>query len=287
MKTNVFSLEGKKTKTIDLPQQFAEEHRPDLVRRAHLAIQSHMIQPYGAFLDAGKRQSAKLSRRRRKFKTAYGKGLARSPRKSLWRRGTQFGWVGAVSPNTTGGRRAHPPKAHKDMRQKINEKERKKALRSALAMSIDPKHVKERGHIFTELPSVVENKIEDLAKTKDVETVLHALGLTQELLRTSERKIRAGKGKLRGRKYRTKKGPLIVVSAAKGNLMRAGANIPGVDVATVSSLNMKLLAPGGVAGRLAIYSEKAIERLNNEQFFINKRRQQKQEAKTSVKSEKK
>ena len=111
------------------------------------------------------------------------------------------------------------------MRQKINEKERKKALRSALAMSIDPKHVKERGHIFTELPSVVENKIEDLAKTKDVETVLHALGLTQELLRTSERKIRAGKGKLRGRKYRTKKGPLIVVSAAKGNLMRAGANI--------------------------------------------------------------
>ena len=71
MKTNVFSLEGKKTKTIDLPQQFAEEHRPDLVRRAHLAIQSHMIQPYGAFLEAGKRQSAKLSRRRRKFKTAY------------------------------------------------------------------------------------------------------------------------------------------------------------------------------------------------------------------------
>lgn len=268
VQTAVFSLEGKKVKTMSLPEQFAEEARPDLIRRAYLAFQSSNVQPSGAFLGAGKRQSAKLSRRRRDFKTAYGKGMARSPRKTLWRRGTQFGWVGAVSPNTPGGRRAHPPKAEKVVAHKLNIKERRKAIRSAITLSIDLQKMKERGHLVIEMPSVVESKIEELSKTRDVEKVMIALGLEKELRRVAERKIRAGKGKRRGRKYRTKKGPLIVVANAC-KLEQTGANIPGVEVCVVNKLNVNLLAPGGVPGRLTVYSEKAIERLKNEGLFTN------------------
>ena len=267
VKATIFSIDGKKGKSIDLPKQFSEEHRPDLIKRAHLALQTKLTQPYGAFPEAGKRPSADLPRRRRKYRTSYGHGISRVPRKAAWKRGTQFGWSGAVAPGTVSGRRAHPPKAEKNIIKSLNIKERRKAMRAALTLSVNADAIKARGHSFTDLPSIIENKFESLARTKDVEKAMKALGLAKELTRVEGRKIRAGKGKMRGRKYKTKKGPLFVVGE-KCKLLQSGINIAGVEVCIVNKLNVNLLAPGGVPGRLTLYSEKAIEKIKSGGLFM-------------------
>jgi len=84
--------------------------------------------------------------------------------------------------------------------------------------------------------------------------------LKEELERIKEKKVRAGKGKRRGRKYKRKVGPLIVISEDKG-IVKAAKNLPGVDVCFVENLNVELLAPGGQPGRLTIWSNSAIEKL--------------------------
>ncbi|MFH0936313.1 MAG: 50S ribosomal protein L4 [Candidatus Woesearchaeota archaeon] len=268
MKANLYDISGNKIKSIELPNQFNEEFRPDLIKRAVLAIQSHKRQPYGALSKAGQRSSALVSRRRRDYRTAYGHGISRTPRKVVWRRGRQFGWVGAFAPNTVGGRRAHPPKSQKDFSQKINIKERRKAIRSALAATCIKEIVEKRGHSFKDVPIIIDSKIENISKTKDIENILIKLGLEKELQRTQFRKIRAGKGKARNRKYKTKKGPLIVVSQ-QCQLLKSAQNIPGIDIIPVNELNAELLAPGTMPGRLTIYTDKAIEKLEKENLFIN------------------
>jgi len=57
--------------------------------------------------------------------------------------------------------------------------------------------------------------------------------------------LRAGKGKMRNRRYQTKKGPLVIYSNENSKLVKAFRNIPGVEVANVNRLNLKTLAPGG------------------------------------------
>ena len=268
MKATVYSMKGEKLKQIDLPIQFEEEYKPNIIKRAFLAIRSHLRQPYGANPKAGQRASAVLSRRRRDYKTSYGHGLSRVPRKTIWRRGRQFGWVGAFAPGTVGGRRAHPPKSKKRWELKINKKERKKAIRSAIAATANPNLVKERNHIFSlNLPLIVESGFEKLNKTKEVKKVLEDLGLKNELNRTEKKKIRSGKGKMRNRKYRKKVGPLIVVSY-DCPLIKAAPNIQGVDIYPVNSLNALLLAPGSKPGRLTIYTESAIETLRIKNLFL-------------------
>jgi len=270
MKADVLSLDGKKVKEVDLPKQFDEGYRSDLIKRAFLALMSHKRQPYGAFKEAGKRYSSKLSKRRRKYRGSYGKGISRIPRKILTRRGTQFYWVGATVPGTVGGRRAHPPKAERKFEQKINIKERRKAIRSALSASVLKEVVEKRGHRFGNLPVVFEDKFEDVGKTKDVKKVLEGAGLKDELKRVNVSKVRAGIGKLRGRKYKRKKGPLIIVSK-DCKLLKSSGNIPGVDVVDVKNLNIELLAPGSDAGRLCVWSDKALEVLGKEGLFLNRR----------------
>lgn len=268
MKASLFAIDGKKMKTVDLPMQFEEDVRPDLIMRSFLASQSAGRQTYGAYIRAGQRSSSKLSRRRRDYKTAYGLGISRVPRKILWHRGTQFGWVGAQSPATVGGRRAHPPKAYSILTKKINKQEKRKALRSALAATAVLELVKKRGHHLSELPLVIDNSIENLAKTKQVEAMLKQLGLGNELLRTRQLKVRPGRGKMRGRKYKHKTGPLLVVST-NAPIIKAAHNIPGVQVTTVNALNIHLLAPGGIPGRLTLFSEKALELMSQEKLFTN------------------
>lgn len=268
MKLNILDISKNKIGEIELPPQFEEEFRPDLVQRAVLAIQSHKRQTYGASPEAGKRASAKLSRRRRDYRGSYGYGISRVPRKILSRRGMRMNWVGAFAPGTVGGRRAHPPKIGKIWRKKINEKERLKAIRSAITATILKEVVAARGHIVpNNYPFILDEKFESLNKTKEVLDAFKKLGLKNELMRVQEKKVRAGKGKQRGRKYKKKKGPLIVVSK-KDKLSRAVANIPGIDITDVRSLNTELLAPGTKAGRLTLWTTAAINVLEKEGLFI-------------------
>ncbi len=261
MNIPIKNKEGITTGQCTLPQVFETPLRKDLILRANLALQSHQRQPYGADARAGVKTAAKLSRRRRKYKTAYGHGISRVPRKILSRNGIRMNWVGAFAPGTVGGRRAFPPQSEKVWTQKINDKERKLAIKSALAATIKKECVTARGHNTpSDYPFVISNDFETLDKTITVKKALEKLGLGNELVRCAVRKIRAGKGKNRGRPYVHKKGPLIVVSGPC-KLLQSAQNIPGVDVVTAQKINTQLLAPGSKPGRLTLYTQGACTKL--------------------------
>ncbi len=267
MKLKILSMEGEKG-SIDLPRQFDEPIRNDLIKRAVLSIQSNKRQQYGTSPRAGKDYAAKLSRRRRDYRGSYGKGISRVPRKILSRNGMQMYMVGALAPGTVGGRRAHPPKAEKVFARRINDKERRKAIRSALHATIIREVVEGRGHKTPKnYPFIIDNSLENLKKTGEVVDALNKLGLQDELERAREKKVRAGKGKSRGRRYDKKKGPLFVVGN-KCDLIKAARSIPGIDIITVESLNTELLAPGTHSGRLTLYTKNSIERLQKESLFM-------------------
>jgi len=113
-----------------------------------------------------------------------------------------------------------------------------------------------------QIPLIVDNAIEGLTKAKEVEEALTKLGVIQDITRVRDsRKIRAGKGKHRGRKMKQAVGPLIVMVENKG-LANAASNVPGVEVTTVANLNTEMLAPGTHPGRLTLWTSGAIERLD-------------------------
>ena len=268
MKLAILDLSKNKIGEIKMPPQFEEEIRPDLIQRDVLTIQSHKRQDYAADPSAGKRSAAKLSRRRKKYRGSYGIGISRVPRKILTRRGTRMNWVGAFAPGTVGGRRAHPPKSVKIWGKKINEKEKKKAIRSAITSTIIKEIVMQRGHIIPEnYPFVIDGKFEMIDKTNKVIDVLDKFGMGGELERTSTKQIRAGKGKSRGRKYKKMKSLLIVVSK-NGKLNKAASNIPGIDIVEVRNLNTELLAPGAKPGRLTLWTNEAVQIIEKENLFM-------------------
>jgi len=288
MKAMLKSAAGTKKGEIKLPEQFNEPIRPDLIKRAVLVIHSHNRQPYGTDPEAGKKYSSKISRRRRDFKTAYGYGISRVPRKIMSARGTRFNWQGATAPNTVGGRQAHPPKAEKIVSRKINRKERRLAIRSAMSASVVKELVEKRGHVVKDYPLVLEDSIEKFSKTKQVLDLLNKLGLEEELQRASRKSHKTGNAKRRGRPYKKAVGPLFVVSE-KCELMKSASNIPGIDVVEVESLNAELLAPGTECGRLTIYTKKSIEKIDNKKLFTDNplfKKQEKSEPKKEVKKEK-
>jgi large subunit ribosomal protein L4e len=145
----------------------------------------------------------------------------------------------------------------------MNKREAGIALASAIAATASPELVKARGHRldWTHVPIIAEGAVEGLKKAKDVELFLRALKLDAELERAAQKKVRAGRGKMRGRKYRRKKSVIFIVAEDRG-IGKAAKNLPGVDVANLDSLTTEMLAPGGVAGRLAIWSEGAIKKLS-------------------------
>ena len=277
MKLKLYSLSNTSTKEVQLPEQFEEAVRPDLIQRAVLVLQSRRRQPYGAFPEAGKRHSAYLSKRRRDYRGTYGIGQSRTPRKIVSRRGTRINYVGAFAPQTVGGRRAHPPKAEKIWERKINQKENRKAIRSAMAASIIKDLVKARGHIIpNNYPFIIEDKIEELNKTKQLKETLNKLGFDKEIERAAKKTIRPGRGTFRGRKHQKKKSLLIVVSK-DCDLNKAAMNLPGVEVVEVNALNAGLLAPGCSIARATLYTESAIKRLESERLFTKNYRGQRAE----------
>jgi len=267
MKLPILNISKEEIGKQEMPIQFEEEVRPDLIKRAVISIQGNARQAYGADPMAGKRASAKLSRRRHDYKTAYGIGISRVPRKIMSSRGTRMNWVGAFAPGTVGGRKAHPPKAGKNWTKKINKKERRKAIRSAIAATLSKELVAKNHIIPDNYPFIIESKFESVRKTKQVKDVLKKIGLEKELSRVNERTIRSGKGKKRGRKYKSKAGPLIIVSKECA-LLKAAKNIAGVNVRIVKSINAKVLAPSTNPGRLAIWTQDAIKELGDKKLFM-------------------
>lgn len=162
---------------------------------------------------------------------------------------------------------AHPSKVETRLVYKINEKENSKALRSAAAASFDATLVQLRGHKTPEdYPFILDTAVEQVKKTSAIEQTLQKLGFTEELQRSAQKKIRAGKGKLRGRRYQQRKGLLLVISKSCP-LMQAAKNLPGVDVVLVDALNAAVLAPGAMPGRATLWTEAALQRVEKENLW--------------------
>ncbi|MBT4605077.1 50S ribosomal protein L4 [archaeon] len=269
MKVNIVDAMNASKGKLDLPEQFSEEVRSDLIVRLVVSEQSASRQPYGASPEAGLRHSSKLSKRRRKYRGCYGFGISRVNRKIHTRRGTRFHWVGAFSPQTRGGRRAHAPKTTKKWVQKINKKEANKAIRSAMAATMDAELVAERGHkIPANYPFILDNSFESLSKTKEVKSALDVLGFAEELVRGAKKTVRAGKGTMRGRRYKKRKSAVVVVSNLDCALAKAARNIAGVNVVSCDSLTGNILAPGTHVGRAALWTQAAIEKIGSEKLYM-------------------
>ncbi|MFB6282367.1 MAG: 50S ribosomal protein L4 [Halobacteria archaeon] len=246
MMVKIYNENGAEADEKELPDVFDETYRPDLIRRSFHASQANEKQPYGADKFAGLRTSAESR--------GSGQGIAHIAR-------IKGGNRAARAPQAVGGRPAHPPKPEKNLGEDVNEKERKKAIRSAVAATADAELVEERGHDFgdVDLPIVVNEEFEELVKTQDVVAALKELGVHSDIKRADEGKsIRSGRGKTRGRKYREPNSVLFVASEE----LKAARNLAGADVVRADDLGVKHLAPGGVAGRLTVWTGPALEVLS-------------------------
>lgn len=250
----VYDLEGREVGKIELPEVFNCEIREDVIRRAYLAALTARIQPQGRDPLAGKRTTAES--------WGVGYGIARVPRVKGERhpRAASAAFVTMA----VGGRRAHAPTVEKRVREKINKKERRLAIKSAIAATAIRELVEKRSHVLPpkiSLPIVVKAEVENIETTKQAKEFLVKMGLWSDVERVHRSiKIRAGKGKMRGRRYKEGKS-LLVVFSRKCKATKAFRNLPGVSVAYVKNLSVLHLAPGGVPGRLTIWSESAIKAL--------------------------
>jgi large subunit ribosomal protein L4e len=252
LKVEVVGMNGKPSGKVDLPQVFVSQPRPDLVRRVFWLLGSHGLQPKGRDPMAGERTSAET------HSPPTGTGRSRIPRVK-GDRNPRSGLAGGVA-SVVKGRLAHPPRSEKVIYLKVNKKEKRLATDSAIAYTASLDAVKARGHRVKKvaLPLVVTDDIETVEKTSELVTFFGKVDLDAELARVADGvKRNTGKRRLRGRVYRTRVGPLIVVTNDRG-VGKAAGGVPGVQVTRVDDLSVLDLAPGGVPGRLTLWTESAV-----------------------------
>jgi len=252
VKTEVVGLNGKPAGEVNVPVVFSTELRADLVKRVFWLVGSHGFQPKGRDPLAGERTTAET------HSPPTGTGRSRIPRVKgdRYPRGGLAGGVASV----VKGRLPHPPRSEKVIHFAVNRKERRLATDSAIAYTANLDAVKARGHRVKKpaLPMVVADEIETVEKASDLVSFLEKVDLKAELERVDARtKRNTGKRRLRGRAYRSGVGPLIVVTNDRG-VGKAAGGIPGVHVARVQDVSVLELAPGGVPGRLTIWTESAM-----------------------------
>ncbi|MEM0004524.1 MAG: 50S ribosomal protein L4 [Desulfurococcaceae archaeon] len=242
----LYDVNGEKVSELELPELFYYPIRKDIINRAFLSAFTAMLQPKGRDPLAGKRTTAKY--------WGVGYGLARVPRLP---NGTARFVV-----STRKGHIAFPPRPDRRIHEEVNKNERVIALISALAATSRVDLVRERGHVFTvdKLPVIIVDDAENqYSKTREVKEFLEKIGVWSDIERSYRRiRIRAGRGKMRGRRYIEPRSVLFVLSSYDKPFAKAVRNLPGVDVATPSNLSILHLAPGGVPGRLMVISRSAL-----------------------------
>jgi len=170
MKSTIYSLSGEKKSEVTLPKIFDAIIRKDIAQRTFESRKYALMQPYSHDPEAGKKHSAAgtISHQRHKWKAQYGKGISRAPRKIMWRRGTQFIWVGAEASSTRGGRRAHGPMLIKRPR-KVNQQEAILAVITGIAATANKSYLVERyssvSDVKINLPLIIESKNDMKAKS--------------------------------------------------------------------------------------------------------------------------
>ncbi len=246
---NIYGVDGSVVEEYRLPLVFSLPIRIDLIRRAFLAAFTARLQPQGRDPLAGKRTTARS--------WGVGRGMARVPR-------LPNGTAAFIS-FARGGHAAFPPRTDRKIHERINKKERAYAIASALAATASPDHVRRRGHAFTakSLPLIITDEVEEkVGKARDAREFLEKIGIWGDVARAAARtRIRSGKGKMRGRRYKEPRSILFVLTSKKAPLALAVRNMPGVDIATPADLSILHLAPGGVPGRLTVFSKSALEEI--------------------------
>lgn len=241
-------------KDFELPKNFSVRIREDILSKVVEALKDYSA--FGAKPGAGAQYSASgiLKHKRHDWKSTYGKGISRIPRKIFSRHGSSFNWAGATVSNTRGGRRPHAPRAEKNMFRKINQKEFLIAMNTALTGTFDAKSLEKK--YGAKVESVIFSSDVLEMKTKDFIVLMEKV-FGKELMNKvfKKKKIRAGIGKLRGRKYKSNAGMLFVLGDDEEMKRK------GIDVVKVSDLSVGSLAPNGAPGRIVGYTEKAIKQI--------------------------
>lgn len=248
---SLYDVEGRAIGKVELPKLFETPVRSDLIKRAVVALRSHMFQPQGRDPMAGKRNTAES--------IGVGHAMARIPRI----KGDRYPKANqaAFAPGTVKGRLVFPPVSSKRMSKKINRKELRLAMLSALAATSSKALIKARGHRVAEdqeFPLVVSDDLEHLTKSSEARSLLKKMGIWDDVERASNGKMRSGRGSMRGRPYKHPVSALVVVEKRQG-AERAFRNLAGVRVVDAVSLNIDDLAPGTHPGRLTIWSQSALK----------------------------
>jgi large subunit ribosomal protein L4e len=252
---SVFSLEGAKTGETTLPEVMTAPMRPDIVQFVHTNMNKNHRQAYSVSPWAGKRATASS--------WGTGRAVARIPR--VGGGGTSRSGQGAYGNMCRGGRMFAPTKTWRRWHRKINVSQKRYAVASALAASAVPALVMARGHKIDdvpEIPLVLDTSLESAKKTSAAKDILAAVGALADVEKAADsKKIRAGKGKARNRKYVLRRGPLVIYKTNDG-VEQAFRNLPGVELCCVDRLNLLQLAPGGHMGRFCVWSQAALDALN-------------------------
>lgn len=256
LKVPVYGVDGDPIEEIELPSVFSLMVRKDLIKRAFHSAFTARLQPKGRDPLAGKRTTARS--------WGVGHGMARVPRLPNGR--------AAFISFARGGHRAFPPRPDRRIHEEINKKEMAYAIASALAATAKPEFVRARGHVFSveHLPIVVDDGVEEnIVRARDAREYLKKIGVWEDIVRARRRtRIRAGRGKMRGRRYIEPRSVLFVLNNVSKGFALAVRNMPGVDVTSPNLLNILYLAPGGIPGRLTVYTKSALEAISSKYRVI-------------------
>jgi len=238
-----------------MPHVLMSPLRPDLVRYIHTNVSKNKRQAISVGAKVGYETAASS--------WGTGRAVARVPRAPGG--GTHRAGQGTFGNMCRGGGMFNPTKTWRRWHRRVNVTQKRHAVATALAASSLPPLVMAHGHRIgevAELPLVVSDGLESMTKTKQAVETLKKLGCGAELQRVLDsKKVRSGKGKMRNRRYTMRRGPLVVYSEDNG-IVRAMRNIPGVETACVSRLNLLKLAPGGSFGRFIIWTQGAFKQLS-------------------------
>jgi len=249
-----FDNPTEKTGTVVMPNAMTMPLRPDIVRDVHKNMSKNHRQAYAVSKKAGYDTAAES--------WGTGRAVSRIPR--VPGGGTHRAGQGAFGNMARGGGMFAPTRIWRRWHRRINITKKRHAVVTCLSASALPPLVMAHGHRIgevAELPLVVSDGLESVTKTKQAVETLKKLGCTEDLQRVIDsKKIRAGRGKMRNRRYKMSKGPLVIYAEDNG-IARAMRNIPGVETANVSRLNLLKLAPGGNFGRFLIWTEGAVKKI--------------------------
>lgn len=253
MKAKLFDSTGKEKSDVELPAVFDTKIREDMAQKYNeIYVYDNRVW-YSPYEEAGRRHSASgtISHRRHEWKGHYGKGISRVPRKAMWRRGTQFYWIGAEVSGTRGGRTVHAPSGERKP-MKINKREVQMAMASAIASTASKELIVKRYASIDKIasaPFVIESLP---TKTKDLVSAISKIFPSMLNVIFKTKSVRAGKGTSRNRRYKSTAGVLIVTGSQES------AKFSGFDVIPVKQLSISDLFP---LGRLTLYTKAAIAEL--------------------------